>query len=291
MALAHGEVIRIVRRRDLHRAGTELAIHVIIGDDLNLQVLAERVVQNLAHQVRVALILRVHGNCHVTQHRLHTSRRHNNGVFPIAVAEGHELAFSVLVLDLNIRDCSLQHRRPVDHALGAVNQAAVKQFLKNRLHRTGQALVQSEALTGPIQGVTNLTHLVADTSAVIVLPLPDLLHEFLAAIIEAVLTFGLLQHRLDLGLRCDTRVVHTRQPQHLVALHALTSHQRIHQGVVQCVAHVQLTRHIRWGQHNRVSRLGARRISLEITGVYPALVQVRLHVSRVPRLGQLICSV
>ena len=78
VALAHRKVVRVVRRGDLHRTGAELRVHVVVGHHDHLPVRQERVRQGLAHQVRVALILRVHGNSHVAQHRLHTSGRHDH---------------------------------------------------------------------------------------------------------------------------------------------------------------------------------------------------------------------
>ena len=107
---AHRVVIRVVCRGDLHRTGTEFHVYVVIGDDLERQVIAERVRQLLAHQVGVALIVWVDGNGDVTQHGLHAGGGHDEVRFIVierAIADGHQLALDVLVHHLDIGDGGL----------------------------------------------------------------------------------------------------------------------------------------------------------------------------------------
>ena len=113
----------------------------------------------------------------------------------------------------------------------------------------------------------------ADGAAGFALPVPDLVDEQLAAEVFLGLAVDgelLLHHALG----GDARVVHAGQPQHLVALHALAPGQRVHQRVVERVAHVQAAGHVRRRQHDRIRRLAAGRVGLEVAGVDPALVQV-----------------
>ena len=285
VALAQREVVRVVRRGDLHGTSAELRVDVVVGHHNHLAIWQERVRQGLAHQFRVALVLRVHGNGHVAQHRLHTGGRHDHmglGIVQGAVADAHQLALVVGINDLDVGNSSLQHRGPVHHAIRPVDQAGVKKLLEHGLHRAGQAIVQSEALARPIHRITDGAHLALDHATVLVLPLPDLVHEGLAAIVEAILALGFLQVGLDLRLGGNTRVVRARQPQDLEALHALTASHRIHQGVVQCVAHVQLAGHVRRRQHNAKRWLIAGRVSLEVAGIHPPLVQVFLYRGGIP---------
>ena len=110
VAGAHCVVIRVVRRGDLHRTGTEFHVHVVIGDDLELQVITERVRQLLAHQIGVALIVWVYGNSDVAQHGFHTGGGHDEVRFIVierAIADGDQLALDVLVHDLDIGDGGL----------------------------------------------------------------------------------------------------------------------------------------------------------------------------------------
>ena len=110
VAQTHLIVIRVMRRRDLHRAGTQLTVHVIISDHLQLQVIAERVIKLLANQMGVALILRVNRNSNIPQHRLHTSGCNHQVrliIIERAVADGDKLTLNVLVHHLNVRHRSL----------------------------------------------------------------------------------------------------------------------------------------------------------------------------------------
>src|SRR5690606_13622921 len=67
VALAHGVVVGVVRGRDLHHAGAEGAVDVVVGDHRDLAV-AQRQPNVLAHQVAVALVFRVHHHGDVAQH-------------------------------------------------------------------------------------------------------------------------------------------------------------------------------------------------------------------------------
>jgi hypothetical protein len=53
-----------------------------------------------------------------------------------------------------------------------------------------------------------------------------------------------LQLALDDDLRGDAGVVGARQPQRVVAAHAVVARQRVHDGLVERVPHVQRARHV-----------------------------------------------
>ena len=66
-------IVRIVRRRDLHRARPELHVHDdIIGNDGDTPV-QEGVFRELAVEVRVARVGGVHGDGGIAEHGLRTS--------------------------------------------------------------------------------------------------------------------------------------------------------------------------------------------------------------------------
>ena len=294
VAQAHLVVVGVVRRGDLHRAGAQLHVHVVVGNDLDLHAVAQRVLEDLADQVRVALVVRVDGDSDVAKHGFHARGGHDQVrlvVVQRAVADGDEFALDVLVHHLDVRDGRLQHRRPVDQAVIAVHHAAVVELLEDGLHRARQALVEGEALAGPVHGIADRAHLRSDRPAVLLLPLPDAVDELVAPVVVAVLALLRLELGLHLGLGGNARVVHARQPQHLVALHALAAHQGIHQGVVERVTHVQLTGHVRRRQHDRVRGFVRGRIRREVTGVHPAFVQVAFVGAGLPRLGQFVRAV
>ena len=69
VALADLEVVEVVRRRDLHRAGALLRIGVVVGDDRDAAA-DERQDGELADQMLVALVVGMHGHGGVAQHGL-----------------------------------------------------------------------------------------------------------------------------------------------------------------------------------------------------------------------------
>ena len=289
MSNAHLEVVGVVRRSDFHCAGTEFGIDVVVGDDRYFSS-GERVLEGGAHQSPVALVVGVHRHSSVAEHRLHSSGGHDDvrfGVVQRPVSKRDEFALDVLELHLDVGDGRLQHRRPVDQPLGAVDQTVVEHALEHGLHGLGQAVVHGESLTAPVDTVADTTHLAADRAARLALPVPHLVDEQFATELFLGLSVGgelLLHHRL----RGDARVVHSREPQHLVPEHALAPTQRVHQRVVEGVAHVQAARDVGRRQHDGVRRLVAGGIGLEITGIHPTPVQLGLYLAGVPALGQTV---
>ncbi len=69
VAVADLEVVEVVRRRDLHRARALVRIGIFIGDDRNFAA-DQRQDHVLADEIRVALVLGMHGNAGIAQHRL-----------------------------------------------------------------------------------------------------------------------------------------------------------------------------------------------------------------------------
>ena len=83
--LADLEVVEVVRRRDLHRAGALLGIGVFVGNDRDLAA-DERQLHLGAglEQRRVARIVRMHGNAGIAQHRLRARRGDDDVVLVVA---------------------------------------------------------------------------------------------------------------------------------------------------------------------------------------------------------------
>ncbi len=281
VALADLEVVRVVRGRHLDGAGAELRVDVLVGDDRHAAT-GQRHLDLGADQVRVPLVLGVHRDGRVTEHRLGARGRDDDRVRAVAVADRHQLAVVVGVLDLDVRQGRLAARAPVDDALGAVDQTVVEHLLEDRLHGAGQALVHGEPLAAPVDAVAEAAHLVEDLAAVLLLPLPHARDELLAAEVAAgePVVRQVALHRV---LGRDARVVHAGQPQDLVALHPAPAGEGVHDAVVEGVAHVQAARHVRRRQHDRERRLVAARVGGEVPAVDPALVQLRLYLGRLPR--------
>ena len=81
---------------------------------------------------------------------------------------------------------------------------------------------------------------------------------------------------LYFNLGCNTGVIGARHPQRLVALHTLGADEDILQGLVECVAHVQLAGNIRRRNNDGVRFLVRIDLGVEEAGVYPELVQLVL---------------
>ncbi len=125
------EVVGVVRGSHLDRAGAELRVDVVVGEDRD-PAPDQRQLDLAADQVPVALVVRVHDDGGVAQHRLDPRGGHDDRVGPVAVADRHQLAVDLLVLHLDVGQHAAQRRRPVDHPLGAVDQAVVVQPLEHR---------------------------------------------------------------------------------------------------------------------------------------------------------------
>ncbi len=73
MPLADLVVVEVVAGRDLHAAGAERRIDVLVGDDRN-QAIGERQATLLADEMPIALVFRMHGDGGVAEHRFRTRR-------------------------------------------------------------------------------------------------------------------------------------------------------------------------------------------------------------------------
>ena len=85
----------------------------------------------------------------------------------------------------------------------------------------------------------------------------------------------------NLNLRCDRRMVGTRLPQCLIALHSLVTDQDILHGVIQRMSHMKLSRNIWRRHHNRKRFLIFIYFCVKIFLFLPFLIQTCLYVSRI----------
>ncbi len=153
VTLAHGIVIEIVGRGDLHTAGAEGRIHVVVGNDGNVPV-AQWQAHPLSDQVRKPGILRVHRNGRVAKHGLRARGRHRDmaAVVTERIAEMPQMPLLLLSDHLEIGNRSVQGGVPVHQALSAVNQSFTVQADEHVLYRGRQPIVHGEALARPVQG-------------------------------------------------------------------------------------------------------------------------------------------
>ena len=149
----------------------------------------------------------------------------------------------LLELHLEVREGRVAAGTPVDDVVAPVDQPVFVEPDEDLAHGPGEALVHGEALALPVAGAAQPLELVQDDAAVLLLPLPDPLDEFLAAQVVAGHPF-LGEFLLDDVLRGDPGVVRPGHPEGVVALHAVVADQDVLQGIVERVPHVQHARHV-----------------------------------------------
>ena len=277
VALAHLEVVGVMRGGDLHHAGAELHVHVGIGDDGDL--LVQQGQQHLlAVQVLVALVVRMDGHGGIAQHGLGTGGGQNQELVGAhdGVLQVPEAALLVLILHLGVGDAGLAVGAPVDDALAAVDQVLIVQILKDLQNRLAAALVHGEALAVPVAGAAQLLQLAHDAVAVLVLPGPGALQEAVAA--QHLLGQALFLHLgHNLGLGGDGSMVGAGHPQSGVALHALVADQDVLPGLVHGMTHVQLASHVRRRHHDGVGLFALIRLGVEVAAIQPEGINVVFH--------------
>ncbi len=267
MAPSGFKVIRIVRWRDLYRAGSKLAVHHLVGNDRDLTV-HQRQKQILADQVLIPLVLGMHCNRGITQHRFRSRRRHHYKFIAVGhrILDVPQIPLPLLMQHFQVAQHCQTNGTPVDQPRFAVNQAFVVQPHKHFPHHPRHLRRKRKSLSRPVAALPNALHLLGDLVAGFFFPFPNLLFEFRAPellIVNALIHQVLHNH----SLRGDSRMVGARQIQGVVPPHPEPASQNIDLGVLQHVANVQRTSHVwRWDddRENWTERIhfGAKQIVL-----------------------------
>ena len=246
VATADFEVVEIMRRRDLHRAGTLFRVGIIISDDRN-PATDQRQDDVLADQRHIALVVRIHRDGGVTEHGLGARSANDDeggGIFRIEdlalqrIAQIPQAALDLDLLHFEIGDRGEQFGVPVHKAFVLVDQAFAMQLHKHLDDGARQPLVHREAFARPVAGRAETLQLIDDNAAAFRLPLPHALEKFLAAHLAAARLPALHQLALDHHLSGNAGMVGTGLPQHVAAAHALEAAQHVLQGIVERMAHV-----------------------------------------------------
>ena len=137
-------------------------------------------------------------------------------------------------------------------------------------HRPGVVVVHGETLAAPVQGRAHAAELAGDVVAGFRFPLPDPLDEGLATDLGAGPALG-VELTLHQHLGGDAGVVGAHLPQGAVAEHAVVADQRVHQRVLEGVAHVQAAGDVGRRYDDAVRRPVAG--WGEVVGLFPLLVQ------------------
>ena len=150
-AAADLEVVEIMPRRDLHRARTERGIGMFVRHDRD-QPPGDRQPNLLPDQRAVPLVLGMHRDRHVGEHRLRPRRRDRDMPRPVRqrIAQVPEAAAYLARLDLQVADRGTQAWVPVHQSLVAIQQPARVQVDEHLQHRLAEALVHREPLVRPV---------------------------------------------------------------------------------------------------------------------------------------------
>src|SRR5690606_38430263 len=118
----------VVGRRHLDRAGAELGVNPIVGDNGDLPV-PERQHHVAADEVLVAGVFRVHRDRGVAQHRFGPGGGHGDVAVAAQqrVADVVQLAVPLFVLHFDVRQGGGAGRTPVDDIVALVDQAPLKE--------------------------------------------------------------------------------------------------------------------------------------------------------------------
>jgi hypothetical protein len=245
-------VVEVVRRRDLHAARAEFLVDVFVGNDRNLAP-GKRQAHVLADEMLVALIVGVHRDRRVAEHCLGSGRRDDEipGATRDRIADVPKVSRLFLRDHFEIAHRREQHRIPVDEAFAAVDQAFFVQPHEDFRDGTRQTFVHREALARPIDRGAHAAQLFRDRVTRLFFPLPHAFDEKIAPEIMARFAFD-LELALDDHLRRNAGVIGADLPERVVALHAVIADERIHQRVLECVAHVQTAGHVRRRDHDAV---------------------------------------
>ena len=290
VALANGEIVGVMGGGHLHAARAELGIHVGIGHDRNLPA-HQRQRQALTHQLGIAGIGRVHGHARIPQQGFRAGGGHLEVGAAIraggaeGIAEMPKVAVHLLHLHLQVAHRRARSGTPIDQVFPPVNQALLVQAHKGLNHGLTTAGIQGEPLPLPIHRIAQPAQLAHDRAAALHLPLPSLLQK--GSPPQVILGFALgLELLLKDRLHGNRRMVGAWQAQHVLAAQALEAHDRVDQGRVEGMAHVQAAGHVgRWDHHREGFPL-RRRIGMEGSALLPGLLPAALGAGGVVGLGQ-----
>ena len=162
-----------------------------------------------------------------------------------------EVALLVTIDDLLCRKHGLCLWIPIDHAETTIDESLLVEVNEDFEHTFTTLLIHRESSSIPIAGCTQTAQLLEDDASVFVCPSPSMLQELLTSEV-ALLDALFCQTIHHLCLRSNGSVVCARHPTSILAVDTSLTNENVLNGVVEHVAHVKHTRHVWWGNHNRV---------------------------------------
>jgi hypothetical protein len=228
----------------------------------------------------------------VPQHRLRAGGGHHQVVGAIGggataegIAEVPEVALHLLHVHFQIAHRRTGGGAPIHQVFAPVDQALLMQAHEGFGDGPAEAGIKGEPLPPPVDRITEPTQLSHDGAAALGLPFPGPLQEGVAAqflLGDALRLELLLQDRLH----GDRGVVGAGQAEHVAAPQPLEAHDRVDQGRVEGMAHVQAAGHVRRRDHHRERLAGGLGIGVEGAGLLPGPLPAGFGGGRVVGLAQ-----
>ena len=271
MALGDQVVVGIVTGRHFERAGPELRVNVLIGNNGNLS-LQHRHKSGLADQMGVAFVLGMDGDGRVAQDRLWpgcadldvAGRGCRTVSLAQRIAEGVELALDRLMFDFQVADSALTAGTPVDKVIAAINEPVVVEADEGLEDGVAETVVKGKAFSAPVARNSHTALLAADLAVIFVLPVPHLLHEaFPSQVVTGSTAFG--QFAFDDILGGDSGMIGARHPQSRPAGHAVIADQHVLDGAGDGMAQMEYASYIgrRHGDDER-RRVGVGKTAFDL---------------------------
>ena len=147
MSEADLEVEGVVGRGDLDGSRSEFELDTLIRHHRDLPV-EDREKQRLPDRVLVSLIVWMHRNSGIAEHRLGPRRGDRDVTGPVLerVPDVGQFTRVVLVLDLDLGQGGVASWAPVDDPVGAIHEPLLVQRHEDLPDRFAQALVEREPL-------------------------------------------------------------------------------------------------------------------------------------------------
>ena len=252
MTVADGVIVEVVGGGDFDAAAAEFGIDVVVDNDGDASA-GQRQGDLFAHQVAIALVAGVNGDSGVSEHGFGAGGGDHHVAAAVGqrVAEMPQMAVFFSGFHFQVGNGGVQYRIPVHQALAAVDQTFFVQTDENFPNGFGQPFVHGETFTAPVQRGAHAAQLAGDVVAGFRFPLPDLFDKRFPAEVVAGLAFG-VEASFHHHLGGDAGVVGARLPEGALAFHAVVADQRIHDGVLERVSHVQAARDVGGRDHDAV---------------------------------------
>ena len=229
MANTHLIVVGVMGRSNFYSAGTKFQINVAICDNRNNATIG-RQGQMLTNQMTITGVSRVNSYSSIARDGLRTGSSDSQvGALFLhyRITEIPQMSRVILMLNLDIRKSGVTVYAPVGNTGTLINQALFEQGAEHLAYSLGAALIHSKALALPITGNAQMLQLVDNTIAVLLLPSPNALQEFLTAQIITSLTLFFFNNLFYLNLGSKTCMVITRHPQGVMSHHTMPTNQNI----------------------------------------------------------------